>query len=314
VAKTTFVFDKGNNSEENFRLVDRLHLKFVGSVKLGQHRDLAEVPNDDSRFRPCPPDLEGTKAFRVTRTVAGKERVLVVTYNQNLFDAQWQTVQNDMAKALEKLSALRGRLEDRAAGLIHGGRTPTEASVRKQCQACLSRQHMKQVICTRVGMRAEGVPRLEYWIDGPALEKLCATHLGKNILISNREEWADEQIIRAYRSQFLIEDVFKVMKDRRVGTWWPLNHWTDAKIRVHAFYCTIGFLLRGLMLRRIQRTGVQISLPRLVTELDGVREVVNFYPRKRRQAAAPCQAVLSKTSDLQQKLLSILQIEAKTES
>jgi transposase len=314
LAETTLVFDKGNNSAENFRLVDQLDLKFVGSVKLDQHRDLAEVPNDDRRFRPCPPDLEGTKAFRVTRTVAGKERVLVVTYNQNLFDAQWQTVQNDMAKVLEKLSALRGRLEDRAAGLTKGGRAPTEASVEKQCQACLSRQHMKQVIRTRVWMGSEGIPRLEYWVDGPALEKLCATCLGKNILISNRQEWTDEQIIRAYRSQFLIEAVFKIMKDRRVGTWWPLNHWTDTKIRVHALYCTIGFLLRGLMHRRVQQAGVQISLPRLVTELDAVREVVNFYPPKRRQAAAPCQTVLSKINDLQQKLLSILQIGAKTES
>ena len=68
-------------------------------------------------------------------------------------------------------------------------------------------------------------------------------------------------IIRAYRSQFLIEAVFKVMKDRGAGTWWPLNHWTDRKIQVHALYCTIGFLRRGLMHRRVQRAGVQISLP-----------------------------------------------------
>jgi hypothetical protein len=39
--ETTLVFDKGNNSVDNFRLLDQLNYKFVGSVKLGQHRDLA---------------------------------------------------------------------------------------------------------------------------------------------------------------------------------------------------------------------------------------------------------------------------------
>jgi transposase len=312
-ADTTLIFDKGNNSEDNLRLLDKLHLKFVGSVKLDQHRDLAEVPNEDARFQPCGPHLEGTKAFRVRREVAGKERVLVVTYNQNLFDAQWQTVQNDMSMALEKLSGLRKRLEDRVAGLIKGGQTPTVASVEKQCQTSLSRQHMKQVIRTQVRVGSEGIPRLEYCVDGPALQKLCATYLGKNILISNRDQWTDEQIIRAYRSQYLIEAVFKVMKDRRVGTWWPLNHWTDRKIRVHALYCTIGYLLRGVMHRRIQQAGVQISLPRLVTELGDIREVVSFYPQKRRRATVSSRTVLSKRSELQEKLLSILQITAETE-
>jgi hypothetical protein len=135
-----------------------------------------------------------------------------------------------------------------------------------ECQTSLSRQHIKQVICTRVCVGSEGIPRLEYWVDGPALQKLCATYLAKNILISNRDQWTDEQIIRAYRSQYLIEAVFKVMKDRRVGTWWPLNHWTDWKIRVHALYCTIGHLLRGVMHRRIKQVGVQISLPRLMKQ------------------------------------------------
>ena len=82
--ETTLVFDMGNNSEDNFRLIDELNLKFVGSVKLDQHRDLAEVTNDDPRFVPCrATDLEGAKAFRVKRKVAGKDRVLVVTYSQN---------------------------------------------------------------------------------------------------------------------------------------------------------------------------------------------------------------------------------------
>ena len=41
---------------------------------------------------------------------------------------------------------------------------------------------------------------------------IAETHLGKTILISNRSEWTDERIIEAYRSQFLIEAMFREMK------------------------------------------------------------------------------------------------------
>ena len=82
-------------------------------------------------------------------------------------------------------------------------------------------------------MDEQSLPRLKYQVDTKALDRLANTYLGKNILVTNRDEWGEERIILAYRSQFLIEDVFKEMKDRRSGTWWPLNHWTDSKIRVH---------------------------------------------------------------------------------
>ena len=47
VPETTLIFDKGNNSAENFGLLDTLRLKFVGSVKLKEHPKLAEVPHMD---------------------------------------------------------------------------------------------------------------------------------------------------------------------------------------------------------------------------------------------------------------------------
>jgi hypothetical protein len=76
--------------------------------------------------------IDGTKAFRVKKKVYGRERILVVTFNQNLFDTQWLTIHNDISRALEKLSTLRQRLEDRANGIIKGGKPPTKQSVENQ--------------------------------------------------------------------------------------------------------------------------------------------------------------------------------------
>ena len=305
--ETTLVFDKGNNSADNFRLLDELKLKFVGSVKLNEHRDLAEVPHTDPRFVVCTtPGLEGTHAFRVKKTVAGRERVLVVTYNQNLFHAQWLTLQNDIAKATERLAELKGRLVDRAAGVVTRGKRPTVGSVEKQCRTILRRPHLKDVIAVTVEEGPADVPKLHYALDADALHRVSRTHLGKTILISNRAEWSDERIIEAYRSQFLIEEVFKEMKDRTTGSWWPLNHWTDSKIRVHGLYCSMAQLLRSLMWRRVRQAGVEVSQKRLLSELDGIREVITLHPRHRNQRKPRQQTVLTRLSELQERLVSIL--------
>ena len=85
-----------------------------------------------------------------------------------------------------------------------------------------------------------------------------------------------------------------------------MHHWTDSKIRVHALYCTVAMLLRGLALRRVHRAGIDISMKRLLGELEAIREVINVYPRKRGQRTARQQTILTKTSELQDRLLSIL--------
>jgi transposase len=308
----TLIFDKGNNSAENFQLLDSLGLKFVGSVKQSEHPELAQVPQPDPRFVACAnPGLKGVKAFRVTKTIAGSERVLLVTYNPKLAKTQWMTLQNDVAKASKRLTELQGRLAGRAAGLIKGGKKPTQASVEQKCRSILRRQYLKDAIQVTIEADPNGHLRLTYGIDADALNRIAETHLGKTILISNRAEWTDERIIEAYRSQFLIEAVFKEMKDRTTGSWWPLNHWTDSKLRVHGLYCSMAQLLRSVMWRRVVRAGMKISLRGLLAELDGIREVINIYPKGGRSKHQPQQTVLTQMSRRQQRVVEILGLQSE---
>jgi transposase len=307
VPRITLVFDKGNNSADNFVLIDSLGLHFVGSVKLDEHKDLVRIPNNNAAFEDCKePDLEGTKAFRVKKKIYGRDRVVVVTYNQNLFNAQWLTVQKDIAKVVERLSLLKQKLKDRADGVIMGGRVPTLSSVHAQCEKFLSRQHLKKLVCITVTEGPDGIPSLDYAIDSDALHELSKTYLGKNLLITSREEWDNDKVVTAYRSQFVIEDVFREMKDRTTGSWWPMHHWTDSKIKVHGLYCTIALLMRALMFRKVKQSGLNLSGKRVLRELDGIREVINIYPKKRGQKTERRQTVLSKVSDVQRQLMSVL--------
>ena len=308
--KPTLIFDKGNNSGDNFGLIDQLELPYVGSVKLDEHPDLKQVSNRDARWQAATePGLAGTKSWRTQQEVYGKERTLVVTYNEHLFDSQWATVQNDLAQALSQLAAVRQNLQNRATGLIKGGTRPSVASVERKCDQILHRQHLRQLVQTTVTQNSAGVPQLDYQADATAQQELADTHLGKTLLITGHQEWTDAQVIRAYRSQFVIEEIFHEMKDRRIGTWWPLRHWTDSKIQVHGLYCTIAVLLRALLWRRARQAGLRLSMAGLLEKLGQIQQVINVYPAKRAGQSVTEQSVLTKRDETQEKLIEILGLQ-----
>jgi transposase len=308
--KPTLIFDKGNNSADNFALIDTLELPYVGSVKLDEHPDLAKVSNQDARWQPATePGLAGTKSWRTQQVVYGQERTLVLTYNQNLYDRQWATVQNDLAQALRQLAAVQRNLQARAAGRIKGGTPPTVASVQRTCEQILHRQHLRQLVQTTVTLEA-ALPQLSYQAGNAAQQQLKDTYLGKTLLITGHRQWSDAQVIRAYRSQFVIEEIFQEMKDRHIGAWWPLHHWTDSKIQVHGLYCTLAVLLRALLWRRARQAGLRLSLSGLLEKLRQLRQVINVYPAKRADRPGAEQAVLTKRDETQQKLIQILGLQS----
>ncbi len=88
-----------------------------------------------------------------------------------------------------------------------------------------------------------------------------------------------------------------------------MHHWTDSKIKVHGLYCTIALLIRALMVRKIRQKGLRLSGKRVLRELNGIREIINIYPEKRRQKTERRQTVLSKISDVQRQLMSILMLD-----
>ena len=277
----TIIFDKGNNSPEAISEIDQSSFHFVGSLKLSDHNKLALISNRDERFESTGhPQLESIKALRLQKVVYEKQRTVIVTFNQNLYDDQLKTLYNDLERCQEKLSNLNHRLTDRAEGLITRGKKPTKASVGKNVKEILKRQYMKQLF--KVDYQEKNtIPLIDYSLDGEELARLTDTYLGKKILFTDNHDWKTEDIILAYHGQHVIENVFKETKDRKMGCWWPVHHWTDQKIKVHGLYCTITLLMRALMIMKTKEDNINLSLGRLHEKLKGIKQVINIYPKKK---------------------------------
>jgi transposase len=299
----TLVFDKGNNSHETQGRLDASEYHFVGSLSPAQHSDLIEVPL--SRFRALKgEDLEGVLAWRTRKAVLGAERTMVVTFNPELFLTQTATILREVRNRTHKLRELRAHLAHPAKK----GKAITLESAEKQVQAILSGRHMKDLLRVQVTERKRSL-RLTYRLDRTAWARLQRTLLGKNILFTDQDSWSDEDIVRAYRGQYHIEEAFKRMKNPHFVSWRPLHHWTDQKIRVHAFYCVLALLLSSLLRRRLAQKGIDLSIVKILAALSEVKEVALYY----RGAAGQPVIDLNDVTPEQERLIRLLNLRQHLE-
>ena len=301
----TIVFDKGNNSHSNFnRFIYGTNFHFVSSVKVDDHKDLSLISNTDKRFEKLSdPRLEEVKAFRVKKEIYGIDMSVIVSFNNKLYTSQYKSINNEIDKCMGKLDDISTRLNERRAGIITKGKKPTKESVKKQVSSILSGQYMKRLIEIEV-KTVKKIPELSYWINTDEYQKLADTYLGKNIIITDNHNWPTDEIILTYRSQYIIEDIFKQMKDRKTGNWWPMFHWTDQMIRVHGFYCSLTVMIRSLILKRINENGLKLSVNRLHEKLDNIKEVINVFSKGK-----TTQSVVSKLDQSQKKLFEIFEMD-----
>jgi len=114
-----------------------------------------------------------------------------------------------------------------------------------------------------------------------ARRRLETEIFGKRILFSDHEDWTIPEIVAAYPSRWQVEADFRQMKDPEVVSFSPMFHWTDQKIRVHAFYCTLALTVARLIVREAKSAGLDMSVRELLTTLGAIEETVLIYRRRR---------------------------------
>lgn len=302
----TLVFDKGNNSEGNFEAFENTDFHFVGSLKLNQCPKLVAVPLKKYRsFKD--EDFESVKAYRCRQRVFNGDRTVLITFNENLLAGQFQGIGRNITKCKSQLHDLQIKLKRRANGHIKKGKKPTPDAVKKQIDKILQREYMKKIIKTTVTSVGKTV-KVQYHVDQNTIDQLSRTVLGKTILFTDNHTWTDEQIIRAYRSQYKIEHAFRDMKNPHCLGWDPRFHWTDQKIRVHAFYCVMALTLVNLIKRELAVKGMSMSTERLIKNLSQIRETTSVHLTGKNKTPKLTHA-MSRLTPTQKKLFDLLNLE-----
>jgi transposase len=297
----TIVFDGGNTSKDNIEEIDKSQYHYVTSLTITHHKDLLEVPL--SRFEAfSEPRLEGTTAYRTTKEIWGKTRTVVVTRSQRLLCGQLAGIKAALKKKRNALHQLRRKLH-RSQQPRARGKGYTRESLQKHLKSITSGQYVSEILHAEI-TETDGHLDFIFSTNFNAFEKLKRTRLGKRILCTDNDDWSTQQIILASRAQYIVEDAFKQMKNPHWVSFSPAFHWTDQKLRVHAFYCVLALMLSALLQRKAAKANIRLSIPALYEQLSDIEEIINLYPpeSKSKRGRLRAEYILSERTNLQDKL------------
>jgi transposase len=262
----TIIFDKGNNSKDNFKKVDcEEELYYVGGLVTSYFKDLVEEAN--RKFTPIKVRGEEIPVFRTKREIWGKQRTCVVTISEQLKQGQIHGTYQNLKKKYKLLEKFKQQLENpkRRKKIDRSG-------IEKRLGKIIQGQFIRDILKYNIIELKDGHPSYNYFIDEKAFEKLKEEVLGRRILVTNRHEWNNEEIILAYRGQSKVEYVFKNLKNPYHLAIRPQYHWTDQKIEAHILICMIGYLLTIAAYTKARRAkAYKKNLDNFMEDLRGIR-------------------------------------------
>jgi transposase len=271
-AEITVVFDAGQNSGDNFALLDGIEgFHYVGSVPASDCPDLTALPAsrrtivDKQRFG-------GLTAHDTRRVVYGAERRAILTHSPELHAGQARGFEGTtLAKATRKLDEL-------AATLERGKTRRPRAKVEAEIEQITSKPWVRRVIRWQLSGEQPKDLRLTWSIDQDAHTALEDELFGKHVLITSHDDWPVSEVIAGYRSASEAEFSFRQLKDPHVVSFSPMFHWTEHNIRVHMFTCVLALQLARLMQLKARRADLDLSVRALLSGLAGIGETVLIYP------------------------------------
>ena len=177
----------------------------------------------------------------------------------------------------------------------------TEDQIRRKIDRWLAVPYLADLLHYTLEFR-QGHWHLQFTFDHTALYRLMAQRLGRTTLLTNRLKWTAEQVIAGYDGQQQIEQVFRGLKDGEWLGWGPMYHWTDSKIRVHAFYCMLGISLLQYVHRQSQSAWPDLTVEQLLEQLAPMQQFTLLYPPLGDKGPNRVATVLSKQTLVQQAL------------
>jgi transposase len=296
----TLVFDKGSAALANTVELQEAGVGWISALPWNQapsafrERAVEQLP-------PCSSAQPGVRAAAEKLLVHGQEYLCVLKYSASFAGEQLHSLTTSLSKVLQALRRFAMELNKPQARW-------KENQIRSKIQRWLSGQFLEELIRYQIESR-DGQWRLQFDFDTAAWQRLVDHRLGRTVLLTNRMDWTAEQVALGYSGQQEIERVFRGLKDGDWLGWGPMYHWTDRKIRIHAFYCMLGISLLQYLHKQAQAAWNGISMEQLLEELRQIQQFVLLYPPQGDKGPNRVATVLSKQTLTQQALAKTLGLD-----
>ncbi len=258
VDNLVFVFDRGNNSEDNIEHIED-KFRFIGALKKNQLKHLFDIELSKFTFLYENKSENKILGYRTTETVYDKEYAIVVAYNE-------KTGQKQKLKTEEAVKKIRKKFEDLKKGIEtkKRGKKATIKGVAKRINDFLYKQYQ-----SLFSWELDEVNQKFVWeLKQDVLAQRAKTY-GKTILFTDLTEWTSDKIAKTYNSKTIVEDDFKALKNRLLIPMKPFFHRQDSHLRVHIFICVLSMIMYRYMLWKLKE--LKLSEQKITEELKTMR-------------------------------------------
>lgn len=296
--RVTVVYDRGCYSGEALQLFEAGELSFVCGIQANCYRDQLTV---DARKLRAVDGMDGYQSRRTRVTIDNRRYTLVCMHSDSFADKQQRGLAQTLGTARRHL--------DEAKRVTDSGRGRRTRGELEAYVATLTRaQHVKQIINVTI-TGTDDKPALDYHVDQHVIDELVKTRFGRSLLLTDRHDWTDEQIIGAYHGLNRNERAMHQLKNTDYIYARPIRHFTDQKIRVHLFCCVLALLLANDLYRQAHQ---HASSPEdLLDTLNDITQVTLAYGHGRR-GRPTVRHTLAQLTPKQTDLLAALNIDPDT--
>ena len=199
----------------------------------------------DTKFPSVAPEDDKILYYETQATFWNRRRRVILTFDPRSFHKSYQELGKKVQRVRKEVAALQQRLaqdtnQQDAADTI-------KTHLEEVCQRLAISPALFQVNYTE----DNGQFRLEFQLDHRQMAGVVR-HFGKNILVTDHEDWSVEEIYEACVGRAVLGPDLTNGNGKSNGrsmgnnkdnrslfqrALLPLYHWTDSKIRIHLFVC-----------------------------------------------------------------------------
>ena len=260
----TIVFDKGNNSKQNFAQLDQTQdCYYVAGLVSSYFKKLIKEANKN--FSEITIKGEVLPAYRIKKEIWGQERTCLVTISKQLKEGQIQGILQHLNKKHHMLNDFKQQLENPKSR-----KRFSQSEIEERLQNVIHGQFIEGILKYKIIKLENGKLSFTYFIDTESFNELKDEVLGRKILVTNRHDWSSEEILLAYRGQAKVEYAFRNLKNPYHMAIRPQYHWTDQKIEAHFLMCIIGYLLSIYIYKKVKNY-YQKNISHFMDDLKNIR-------------------------------------------
>jgi len=295
-SRVTIVYDRGCQSKELLTLFEPEQLSFVCGLAASSFRRQLSVDRDKLL---TVDGLDGHHCQRSRVTIDKRRYTLLCVRSESFAGKQRAGFMQTLAKAERQLAEYA-----EAAASPKSRRTRTKLT--KLIDVVLAKRHLSDVITYEI-TGTERNPTLTWSVDHAVIDELEDSTFGRTLLLTDRDDWTDEQIISAYHGLNRNERAMSQLKNTDYINARPIFHWTDDKIRVHLFCCVLALLVTNDLHRRTHHDTKLKSPERALDALAQINQVELIYHTGKRGRPTTTRH-LTELSPTQTSLLTALNI------